>query len=96
MDRIARMLSAILSPVLRLIFATLIPFAPLGLLETFNHFRGGDEYRPWVLDENAMARLKAREMLMQNYEQEQAMAERMEAIARSMEPAAPRPKKERR
>jgi hypothetical protein len=66
----------------------LMIFALLGVVELFNHTRAGP-YRAWLITDDELARLMARELTIQSVEQEMAKGEeldnKMAAIARQQD-----------
>ncbi len=71
----------------------LFALAAFGTLELWNHMRGGP-FRPWLIDDAELARLTARELTLQEREQEIAQAnaldERMMQIAKQQDSEAKR------
>lgn len=74
---------------LELVIAFLLLVSPISILEIYNHFTGGDYLRPWVLTKDEMSRLKVKELLVQNYEQqiakEESLNNRLAYIEQDME-----------
>jgi hypothetical protein len=60
--------------------AILLLFAPVGTLEVYNHLKGGDSLRPWVLTEHELARLKLKEIDLQSCEQDYARARMLDEL----------------
>ena len=76
-----------------LLFAvlTFVGVAPwfVGVLELYNHSRAGDFARPWVVTDSELARIRAMDLMVQEREQEVAMAQKLDEVAARLEREAP-------
>jgi len=75
----------VVSKSLYVMTAILLMFAPIGTLEVFNHLRGGDALRPWILTETELSRLKIKELELQGCEQDFARASMLDKQTEEIE-----------